>query len=173
MICLDVGDHTVWFNRLFRGTRQKSSSPEAGVRWGFGLPAALSVKLAVPERQVIAVVSDGGLAQSLADFCMAIRYQLPIKVIVFKTTVGDGTGPDGTDTWTMGNLSPHPGFRRLCPRLRGKGYTVNDAAELDPVWAMTLSSPEPTIVQIHTAAPSSLASSSQLTRENKQQEREN
>ena len=62
VICLDVGDHTVWFNRLFRGTRQKVLVSGSWRSMGFGLPAALSVKLAVPERQVIAVVGDGRLS---------------------------------------------------------------------------------------------------------------
>lgn len=173
VICLDVGDHTVWFNRLFRGTRQKVLVSGSWRSMGFGLPAALSVKLAVPERQVIAVVGDGGLAQSLADFCTAIRYQLPIKVIVFKN-----------DWWAMerdqmelmaldyGVTRLHtPDFAAFARACGGKGYTVNDAAELDPVLNMALSSPEPTIVQIHTAAPIFPGLASQLTRENKQQER--
>ena len=47
-----------------------------------GLPYAIAIQLAFPQRQVIAFVGDGGFAMLMAEFLTAVRYQLPIKVIV-------------------------------------------------------------------------------------------
>ncbi|NLC53975.1 MAG: hypothetical protein GX770_08425 [Firmicutes bacterium] len=162
VICLDVGDHTVWFNRLFSGTRQTVLVSGSWRSMGFGLPAALSVKLAAPKRQVIALVGDGGLAQSLADFCTALRYQLPIKVIVFKNDwlamERDRMELMALDYGVTRVYTPDFAvFARACG---GEGYTVNDPAELDKMLDLALNNPEPAIVQIHTAAPSAPSTTS-------------
>ena len=82
IVALDVGDHTVWFNRIFSGTNQTVLVSGNWRSTGFGLPAAIAAKVAAPGRQVIALVGDGGMAQSLAEFSTAVRYRLPIIVVV-------------------------------------------------------------------------------------------
>lgn len=170
VICLDVGDHTVWFNRLFNGTGQQVLISGDWRSMGFGLPAALSAQIAAPERQVIALVGDGGFAQSLADFSTAVRYKLPIKVIILKN---DWLAME-RDRMALMNLDygvtrlQTLDFAAFAQACGGKGFTVNHAAELDTVLGSALSSPEPTIIQIQTAAPVFPGLVSQITRENQQ-----
>jgi pyruvate dehydrogenase (quinone) len=47
-----------------------------------GLPYALAIQHAYPQRQVIAFVGDGGFAMLMAEFHTAMRYGLPIKVVI-------------------------------------------------------------------------------------------
>jgi pyruvate dehydrogenase (quinone) len=47
-----------------------------------GLPYAIGIQHAYPGRQVIAFVGDGGFAMLMADFLTAVRYGLPVKVII-------------------------------------------------------------------------------------------
>lgn len=47
-----------------------------------GLPYALAIQHAYPERQVIAYVGDGGFAMLMAEFHTAVRYNLPVKVVI-------------------------------------------------------------------------------------------
>jgi pyruvate dehydrogenase (quinone)/pyruvate oxidase len=47
-----------------------------------GLPYAIAHQWAYPDRQCIAFVGDGGFAMLMAEFETAVRYQLPIKVVV-------------------------------------------------------------------------------------------
>jgi pyruvate dehydrogenase (quinone)/pyruvate oxidase len=47
-----------------------------------GLPYAIGIQHAHPDRQVIAYVGDGGFAMLMAEFHTAARYRLPIKVII-------------------------------------------------------------------------------------------
>jgi pyruvate dehydrogenase (quinone) len=47
-----------------------------------GLPYAIGIQHAYPERQVIAFVGDGGFAMLMAEFHTAARYGLPIKVVI-------------------------------------------------------------------------------------------
>jgi acetolactate synthase-1/2/3 large subunit len=51
---------------------------------GFGLPAAIGAKLAVPESVVVALIGDGGLAMSGLEMITAVRERIPITVFVFN-----------------------------------------------------------------------------------------
>jgi acetolactate synthase-1/2/3 large subunit len=51
---------------------------------GFGLPAAIGAKLAVPDRPVVAVLGDGGFAMSGMELLTAVREKIPLTVIVFN-----------------------------------------------------------------------------------------
>jgi pyruvate dehydrogenase (quinone) len=47
-----------------------------------GLPYAIAIQHAYPERQVIAFVGDGGFAMLMAEFLTAIQHQLPVKIVI-------------------------------------------------------------------------------------------
>jgi pyruvate dehydrogenase (quinone) len=47
-----------------------------------GLPYALAIQHAFPGRQVVAFVGDGGFAMLMAEFHTAVRYGLPVKVVI-------------------------------------------------------------------------------------------
>jgi len=49
---------------------------------GFSLPAAIGVKLAYPDRQVIAVVGDGDFMMTMQELATAVQYNIPIVVAV-------------------------------------------------------------------------------------------
>lgn len=50
---------------------------------GFGIGAAIGAKLAVPQRAVVALIGDGGLAMSGLELLTAVREKLDLTVIVF------------------------------------------------------------------------------------------
>ena len=47
-----------------------------------GLPYTLAAQIAYPERQCVAFVGDGGFSMLMADFATAVKYRLPIKIVV-------------------------------------------------------------------------------------------
>ena len=51
---------------------------------GFGLPAAIGARLAAPERPVVALIGDGGLAMTGMELLTAVRENTPLTVIVFN-----------------------------------------------------------------------------------------
>ncbi len=51
---------------------------------GFSLPAALGVKLAHPERQVIAVVGDGDFMMTMQELATAVQYNIPVVTVVLN-----------------------------------------------------------------------------------------
>ena len=51
---------------------------------GPGLSYAIAAQLAFPKRQSVAIVGDGGFAQLMAEFATAVKYQLPVKILVLS-----------------------------------------------------------------------------------------
>lgn len=51
---------------------------------GFGLPAAVGVKLAEPDRPVVAVIGDGSANYAISALWSAVQYQLPVIFIILK-----------------------------------------------------------------------------------------
>ena len=49
-----------------------------------GLPYAIAAQVAHPGRQVVAIVGDGGFSMLMAEFATAVKYKLPIKILIIK-----------------------------------------------------------------------------------------
>ncbi|GAA4710117.1 thiamine pyrophosphate-binding protein [Brevibacillus fulvus] len=87
IVALDTGEHTLWFNRAFRAMRQV---PLFSGKWrtmGYALPAAIAAQLNEPEKEVVAIVGDGGLLMNVGELMTIKERGLPIKIVV----VNNGT----------------------------------------------------------------------------------
>jgi thiamine pyrophosphate-dependent acetolactate synthase large subunit-like protein len=83
--CCDTGAVTAWCARhlpIREGQRFTLSANLASM--AFALPGAIGVQLAWPERPVVALCGDGGLTMLMSEFITAVKYELPITVIVFN-----------------------------------------------------------------------------------------
>src|SRR5689334_13243392 len=49
-----------------------------------GLPYTIAAQIAFPDRQVVAFVGDGGFTMLMGEMATAVKYNLPIKVVVIK-----------------------------------------------------------------------------------------
>lgn len=85
ILCVDVGLHKL-YAALFSKTYLPNTFIGSGVcsTFGFGLPAGLGVKLAKPDQRVCVVCGDGGFHSTSQDIETAIRYNIPIVIIVLN-----------------------------------------------------------------------------------------
>ena len=88
IIATDSGTITTWAARHIpiRGTQMFSLSGNLATM-ACGLPYAIGAQAAYPDRQVVAFVGDGGLTMLMGELATAVKYQLPIKVVVIKNNV--------------------------------------------------------------------------------------
>ena len=85
VISLDCGANTFFAARHLRLREgRRLTSPGMLATMAPGLPFAIAAQFAYPNRQSVAVVGDGGFAMLMAELTMAVRHNLPVKVIVLK-----------------------------------------------------------------------------------------
>jgi pyruvate oxidase len=153
VIALDTGDSTVWFNRNFRPQQQEVVFSGDWRTMGFGMPAAMAAKLCRPDKQVIAVVGDGGLGMVLADLLTAVRYRIKITVVVFS----NGYLQMERDKMIVGGhlqkgiFVTNPDFNKLAEACGWDGFKVKEDEMLEGVLHNALSSNRPALVEVMTA----------------------
>jgi pyruvate dehydrogenase (quinone) len=152
IISTDSGTITVWCARHFqiRGD-QKFSCSGTLATMAPGLPYSIAAKLAYPDRQSIAFVGDGGFTMLMGEFLTAVKYNLPITVVIIKNNTL------GQIKWEqivfLGNPEygcelHNPDFAKFAEACGGVGLTVERPEELRPALERALSSDRPTIVEV-------------------------
>jgi pyruvate dehydrogenase (quinone) len=83
ILTCDSGTIATWAARhwMIRGDRRFYLSGNLATM-APGMPYAIGIQHACPGRQVIAFVGDGGFAMLMAEFITAIKYNLPVKVVI-------------------------------------------------------------------------------------------
>jgi pyruvate oxidase len=84
VISVDVGENQWWFGRNFRMKRQRFVMSGYLATMGFGLPGAIAGKLAYPDKTVFCITGDGGFSMAMADFVTAVKYSLPMVVVILN-----------------------------------------------------------------------------------------
>lgn len=85
IITTDSGTITTWAARHLKIRRgMKFSCSGTLATMAPGLPYANGAQVAFPNRQVVAFVGDGGFTMLMMEFVTAVKYKLPIKVIIIK-----------------------------------------------------------------------------------------
>ena len=85
IIVTDVGQHQMVTSRYFGYKNRRTNVTSGGLgTMGFALPAAMGAKLGRPEKQVIAVIGDGGFQMTLQELGTIAQYKIPVKIIVLN-----------------------------------------------------------------------------------------
>jgi pyruvate dehydrogenase (quinone)/pyruvate oxidase len=151
IVSCDSGTNTTWWARHIPAKRGQMHSVSGNLAsMACGLPYAIAAQIAHPGRQCIAFVGDGGFSMLMADFVTAVKYQLPIKVVIIKN------GTLGQIKWEqmvfLGNpeygveLQPI-NFAAFAQACGATGFTVERAGECGQIVEQFLSAPGPAVLQ--------------------------
>ena len=85
VIVSDVGQHQMIACRYARFSNSKSNVTSGGLgTMGFALPAALGAKMGAPEREVVAIIGDGGFQMTIQELGTIFQTQAAVKVVVLN-----------------------------------------------------------------------------------------
>jgi len=151
IVSADSGTISTWFARHIPVKKgQMHSLYGTLASMANGLPYTIAAQIAYPDRQCVAFVGDGGFTMLMGEFATAVKYKLPIKVVVIKNN------SLGQIKWEqmvfLGNpeyacdLQPidFAAFARACG---GTGFTIEDPAECGAVMQEALETPGPVLVE--------------------------
>lgn len=119
------------------------SPPAGGLGWGLG--AALGVKLAAPDKTVICSIGDGAYifgAPTAAHFVASAR-KLPVLFVIFNNSAWKAVRdaalyvhPDGSaareTSFPLWDLQPSPHFEKIVSAFDGYGERVDEPAQIMP-----------------------------------------
>jgi pyruvate dehydrogenase (quinone) len=151
IVSCDSGTITSWFARHIPVKRGQMHSVSGNLAtMANGLPYTIAAQIAHPGRQCVGFVGDGGFTMLMGEFATAVKYGLPIKIVVVKNN------SLGQIKWEqmvfLGNpeyaceLQPidFAAFARACG---GAGYTLDDPATCGDALDEALSRPGPVIIE--------------------------
>ena len=84
-IVSDVGQHQMVACRYANFNKSKSNITSGGLgTMGFALPAAIGAKMACPEREVVAVIGDGGYQMTIQELGTVFQTKAAVKIVVLN-----------------------------------------------------------------------------------------
>jgi pyruvate dehydrogenase (quinone) len=151
IVSCDSGTITTWWARQIPARRGQIHSVSGNLAsMACGLPYTIAAQVAYPNRQCVAFVGDGGFSMLMADFVTAVKYKLPIKVVIIKNnTLGQikweqmvflGNPEYGVDLQPIDFAS----FAHACGAI---GFTAEDPAECGQVLDEFLNTSGPAVLQ--------------------------
>ena len=153
-ITTDVGQHQMWAAQyLLNGPRQWISSAGLGTM-GFGMPAAMGVKVAMPKEQVICIAGDASILMNIQELGTIAQYKLNLKVIIINNhwqgMVRQWQESFYDERYSASNMSVgEPDFVLLCRAFGIDGVVISERDDLVSQLQKALNSDGPVIVNVN------------------------
>jgi acetolactate synthase-1/2/3 large subunit len=81
----DVGQHQMFACRYAKFNSTKSNVTSGGLgTMGFALPAAIGAKMGRPDREVVAIIGDGGFQMNIQELGTIFQTKVPVKIVVLN-----------------------------------------------------------------------------------------
>ncbi len=150
----DVGSHKVWIGRNYPVYEPNSCIISNGLAsMGISLPGGIAAKLAYPEKQVAAVMGDGGFLMNAQEIETACRIGVGFPIIIFNDN------DYGLISWkqkrhrdkSFGTGLTNPDFVKYAEAFGIDGYSPKNLEELEEVLGKVLKEQKLSIVEISIA----------------------
>ncbi|MED0869982.1 pyruvate oxidase [Bacillus spizizenii] len=151
VLSVDVGTVTVWMARHFKMNANQDFIVSSWLAtMGCGLPGAIAASLSEPERQAIAVCGDGGFSMVMQDLPTAVKYKLPITVVILNN---ENLGMIEYEQQVKGNIDyvtklQNVDYAAFAESCGAKGIKVTKAEELAPAFHEALHADQPVVVDV-------------------------
>jgi acetolactate synthase-1/2/3 large subunit len=84
-ITSDVGQHQMWAAQFYKFNKPRRWINSGGLgTMGFGMPAAMGVKVAFPNESVVCITGEASLVMCIQELSTCLQYNLPIKIVLLN-----------------------------------------------------------------------------------------
>jgi pyruvate dehydrogenase (quinone) len=163
----DTGMCNVWSSHYIRPTKDRrliGSFTHGSM--ANALPQAIGAQLAFPDRQVISMSGDGGLAMLMGELLTVTQYNLPIKIVVFNNSVLGMVKLEmeaaGFPDWQTDNKNPN--FAMLAEAVGIRGIRIEDPTDVRSGLKQALEHSGPALIDVVTD-PNALSMPSHIAAE--------
>ncbi len=153
IMTVDVGNNAYSLGRYFEAVNHTFLMSGYLGSIGFAFPAAMGAWAAVGnDRPIIAVAGDGGFCQYLAEFTTAVKYNMPIKLILLNNNelgkISKEQQAAHLDVWSTSLVNPD--FAEYANGCGGLGIKVEKREHLAKAMKTILEHDGPAILEIMT-----------------------
>ncbi|MFN4279758.1 biosynthetic-type acetolactate synthase large subunit [Thermosynechococcus sp.] len=150
----DVGQHQMWAAQFLKnGPRRWISSAGLGTM-GFGMPAAMGVKVAFPDQQVICISGDASFQMNSQELATLAQYGIAVKTVIINNfwqgMVRQWQQAFYEERYSHSNMAKGmPDFVKLAEAYGVKGLRVSDRHDLDAIVQEVLAHDGPVLLDAH------------------------
>lgn len=150
----DVGQHQMWAAQFLKnGPRRWISSAGLGTM-GYGMPAAMGAKVAVPDEDVICISGDASFQMNIQELGTLAQYGINVKIVIINNgwqgMVRQWQEAFYEERYSCSNMAPSmPDFVKLCEAYGMKGIVVRSRDELKDAIAEMLAHNGPVVLDAH------------------------
>ena len=136
IITSDVGQHQMWAAQFYPFDRPNQWINSGGLgTMGFGFPAAIGAKKAIPEKIVINITGDGSILMNVQELVTAAEHKIPVINVIlnnhFLGMVRQWQTFFYDKRYSETDLSYQPNWKMLAEACGGIGYDVTTKEEFD------------------------------------------
>lgn len=151
ILCNGAGNYATWLHRYYMFKRFGTQAAPTSGSMGYGVPAAVGLKRAFPEKTVLAFAGDGCFLMNGQEFATAVQYHLPIIVLVIDNGMY-GTIRMHQERHYPGRVSAtelkNPDFAAYARAFGGHGERVERTEEFIPAFERAKASGKPAILHL-------------------------
>lgn len=136
-ITSDVGQHQMWAAQFYKFDHPRRWINSGGLgTMGFGLPAALGVKLAFPEADVACITGEASIQMCIQELATLLQYRAPVKVVNLNNgymgMVRQWQEFIYESRYSHSYLETLPDFQKLAEAYGHVGMQIRDPADVRP-----------------------------------------
>ncbi len=151
IITTEVGQHQIWAAQYYKYKKPKTFLSSGGLgTMGYGLGACIGAQVGNPESKVINIAGDGSFRMNLNEIITAVRYNLPIVIVVINNHVlgmvrqWQNLFYDKRYAYTT--LDPDIDYIKLAESFGAIGYNITTKEEVVPTLTKALNQSKPVLV---------------------------
>lgn len=149
----DVGQNQMWMAHYFLSKKPRTFLSSGGLgTMGFGFPAAMGAKVAMPENDVVAVCGDGGFLMVSQDLATIKEYDIPVVVCVLDNRylgmVAQWQNLFYEKRFSHTHLGEVPDFVKLAEAFGVNAERVEKPGEMRETLQNAINSGEPTLIDV-------------------------
>ena len=158
LLVSDTGHAGIWTGSMVDLNHQGQGYIRCAGSLGWGLPGAIGVKCAAPDRPVVCFTGDGGLWYHIGELETAVRYNIPVVTVVnnnrglLQNKRGDDRGyanvdgADSSELWQFNDVD----LAKVAESMGALGIRVNRPGDIQSALEQALASGRPAVVDVVT-----------------------